>query len=493
MSVETPAQGVDEDATLVERVLDNPRPAAKVLTVAAVLVAVEFGALANTLVAPPPWDVVGALLPGFLQGVAAAIAGVGDAVATLPTLLSRSVVDNSGYQLPSGEWQGTFLGLSPALAWFVRVLLIYAYGFALLGVGYWGYLVYRDNYRRAAWAPIDDMVDRFRGHTWGNFGLAIIVLFVVMALFAPALGPTTVERNIADPYSYEVEYYDEEAGAVETVYVGEANGGSQSRGQGGENVGPLSYDDFGRFHPFGTLPSGKDLFTFMAAGARVSLFIGVVSLGLAGLFAVTFALMTAYYKGLVDLGVVIASDSIQALPQLLFIMLASFVLSGTWLASIYNGGLILALLFGLTGWPGLWRAVRGPALQVSEREWIDAAKSFGQKPGVTMRKHMLPYVVGYFLIYASLILGGVIIGVAGLSFLGLGINPPTPEWGRAVSAGQPYVATPSWHISLLPGILVVIVVTGFNALGDGIRDAIDPQSDAGLSGQEETAAAGGGA
>ncbi|WP_049981386.1 ABC transporter permease [Halolamina rubra] len=482
----------DEDATLRERLADEPAPALRVLAVVAALVAVEFGALAS-LVMSLPWEAVGAALPGFLQGVAATLAGVGDALAGLPTLLSRDVIPNGGYQLPSGEWENTFLGLSPAAAWLLRVALIYAYGFVWLLVGWWSYLVYRDNYRHADWAPVDDMVGRFRNHSWGLFGLAIIFSFVVLAVFAPALGPTTVEANIADPYLHSVEYFSEETGSVEEIYVGDANGESQSRGQGGENVGPLSYDQYDRFHPFGTLPSGKDLFTFMAAGARVSLFIGVLSLVLAGGAAVVFALATAYYKGLVDLGIVITSDSIQAMPQLLVIMLASFVLSGTWLANLYNGGLVLALLFGLTGWPGLWRAVRGPALQVSEREWVDAAKSFGQRPSVTMRKHMLPYVVGYLLIYASLTLGGVIIGVAGLSFLGLGINAPTPEWGRAVSAGQPYVATPSWHISLLPGILIVIVVTGFNALGDGIRDAIDPQSDVDTGQQDQTAAAGGGA
>ncbi len=482
----------DDEQPLRERIAETPGPAVRVAAVALALFAVEFGALAN-LVMSLPWEAVGSALPGFLQSIAGAIAGVGDALANLPTLLSRSVIDNSGYQLPSGEWVGTTLGLSPAVAWLLRVALIYAYAFAWLAVGWWGYLVYRDNYRYADWAPVDDMVDRFRNHSWGLLGFAVIFGFVVLAMFAPAMGPTTVEANIADPYLHTVEYYDAESDSVQEIYVGEANGEAQSTGQGGDNVGPLSYDQFDRFHPFGTLPSGKDLFTFMAAGARVSLFIGVVSLLIAGGIAVVFALATAYYKGLVDLGVVIASDSIQALPQLLFIMLASFVLSGTWLAELYNGGVVLALLFGLTGWPGLWRAVRGPALQVSEREWIDAAKSFGQRPSVTMRKHMLPYVVGYLLIYASLTLGGVIIGVAGLSFLGLGINAPTPEWGRAVSAGQPYVATPSWHISMIPGIVVVIVVTGFNALGDGIRDAIDPQSGVSTGQQDESAAAGGGA
>ena len=88
-------------------------------------------------------------------------------------------------------------------------------------------------------------------------------------------------------------------------------------------------------------------------------------------------------------------------------------------------------------------------------------------------------------------IGGAIIAVAGLSFLGLGINPPTPEWGRAVDIGQSYVTTASWHISFIPGVMIVLVVTAFNALGDGIRDAIDPQSESG-EGDAEVAAAGGG-
>ena len=151
----------------------------------------------------------------------------------------------------------------------------------------------------------------------------------------------------------------------------------------------------------------------------------------------------------------------------------------------------LTLLLAAFQWPYLWRAIRGPTFQVSEGEWIDAAESYGQRPIAVMQKHMLPYVVGYLLIYASLKLGGIIIAVAALSFLGPGVNPPTPEWGFAVSEGRSYIASPSWHISLIPGIAITIVV-GFNALGDGIRDAIDPES----GGSDEgagAAAAGGGA
>ncbi|MDB9281479.1 ABC transporter permease [Halorubrum ezzemoulense] len=480
----------DRDLPLSERITRNPGPAATWAAVVAVLIAAEFGAIVSGLLSVPPWGWVGGLVPGVVEPVAALLATVAERGAELPTITSRSVIDNTGYQTPSG-WEGTTLGLSPAVAWALRVAVIYTYSFTWLLVGWWGYTLYRRHYRIPDWTPRDDVVNRFRRHSWGLFGLTIVFAFVVMALFASVLGPTTVDQNIENPYENRIDYYNDETGQVESIFVGEANGDTQSRGQGDNNVGPLEYDQYDRFHPFGTLPDGKDLFTFMASGARVSLLVGLTSLGIAGGFAMVFAMLTAYYKGLVDLGVVIAGDSIQAMPQLLFIILASFVLSDTWIAEVYNGGLVLAILFGITGWPALWRAVRGPALQVSEREWIDAAKSYGQRPRVTMQKHMLPYVVGYFLIYASLSLGGVIIGIAGLSFLGLGIEAPVPEWGRAVSAGQPYVATQSWHISLIPGILVVIIVTGFNALGDGVRDAIDPESDIGDGGNENVAAGGG--
>jgi peptide/nickel transport system permease protein len=109
-----------------------------------------------------------------------------------------------------------------------------------------------------------------------------------------------------------------------------------------------------------------------------------------------------------------------------------------------------------------------------------------------MRRHILPYSVGYLLVYASMNLGGIIIGTAGLSFLGLGISPPTPEWGRLVNVGQPLLTTLSWHIAVIPGVLIVIVVTGFNALGDGVRDAIDAETDIGNEGEATTAASGAG-
>lgn len=486
-----------DDLTLRQGIAQNPMPAITWGMVLGLLIALEFGAFLETL-----FLLAEGVVKGYPLGDPAlqSIQGLKTSAGEIPTLLSRDVVPNQGWRAAkSGPWMGTFprnyglgFGLAPALAWLLRVGLIYAYSIAIVGWVLYGYEVFRSHYRQAAWTPRDDVLRRLRHHSWGKFGIAIVFAFVVMAVFAPSLSPAPLDQNIIEPFSYEIKYFNDETGEVETMLVGEANRFSESRGAGENNIGPWTYDDFDRFHPFGTLPNGKDLFTFMMFGARVSMFVGLLAITIMGVMATSFALLTAYYKGLVDLGVVIFGDSVMSIPQLLLLILVSAVFQGHWLDEIYNGGLLIALVFGLTGWPFLWRAVRGPAFQVSTEEWIDAARSYGQGASKTMQKHMLPYVVGYLLIYASLTLGGVILGTSALSFLGIGIHSPTPEWGRAVGMGQPYVATQSWHVSLLPGVMIVFIVTAFNALGDGIRDAIDPQSKGAETGATGAAAGGGG-
>lgn len=473
-----------DDDSLTTRVRENYRPAVSWFAVLVALVAVEFGALMSFVMAIP-WDTLVGGVAAFFRGrgvgvvanaliaFATPIADFGDTLASIPTLLSRDVIPNQGYNSPQSGWNGTFLGLSPAYAWGIRVLAIYAYGLAFLWWLYRGYLVYREHYRYADWTPSDDVTRRMRRHRWGTFGLVIVVFFLIMAVFAPALGTASVEQNIQEPYSYKITYYED--GEKKQITAGAANLQSASRGDR-KNTGIGAYDDFDRFHPFGTMPAGKDLFTFMVHGARVSMFIGLFATVLSSFIALVVALMAAYYRGMTDLLAVFVSDSIAAMPGLLALIMLSVVLRNSWISEIYSGGLLLALIFGGLGWTGLWRSIRGPALQTAQNEWVDAAESFGEKPRVIVRKHITPYVIGYLLVYASMTLGGVIIGTAGLSFLGIGINPPTPEWGRAVALGQGYITSQSWHISILPGLAIVVVVIGFNALGDGVRDVIDPES-----------------
>jgi len=524
-----------EDVPLRTRLARNPRPALAWTAVLALILALQAGALFEFLLVTTE-SVLGAALRGFLgvfgggggtavnasnatnatanvtgrapgSGVVAQVAAETlldpaiEFARSIPRLLSRETIPNQGWQASeNGPWQGTFptnfgaeSGLSPALAWGLRLFLIFAYVFVLLAWVWRGYDLFVEHYRYADWTPRDDVIRRLRTHRWGQFGMIIVIAFLTLATFAPAASPTTYDQNVLSPYEHSLKYYDEGAGEVVEIPVGQANLDTASRGNQGSNIGPLSYDQYGRFHPFGTMNNpGADLFTFMAFGARVSLFVGLLAIGISSFLATLFGLLTAYYKGMVDLSVVVVSDSIQSIPAILLLILLSVVFADHWLSSIYDGGFLIATILGVVYFPGLWRAVRGPAFQVSEQEWVDAARSYGQRPTRTMRKHMLPYILGYLLIYGSLTIGGVIITTSALSFLGIGINPPTPEWGRAVDQGRNYVTTQSWHIAFIPGIMIVLVVTAFNAMGDGIRDAIDPQSDTGEGAATEAAAATGG-
>jgi peptide/nickel transport system permease protein len=510
------------DSTFRERLKQNPGPALVWTAIAVALIALQLGALGETIMGLP-WDLflggIGDIVTGFLEAatgilpavlggalsavvggisaillaIAGALAAIGDAVASLPTLLTRELIPNQGYNNPNTPgWESTFLGLSPAIAWLIRFALVYAYAITLLAWAWRGFQIYRQHYRYADWTPADDIIDRFRGHSWGLFGLIAVFVFLVLGIFAPTLAPTTLNANIMNPYSHQTTYWSEQTGSVQQITVGAANIQSKSVGAS-SNVGIWSYDKFDRFHPLGTLPTGKDMFTSLAYGGRVSLFVGLVALSIAGGIAIVLALLTAYYKGLFDLVTVVASDAQSSMPFLLVVIMLSVIFNGSWIAQIYSGALLLAVLFGLWGWMGLWRAVRGPAFQVVESEWVDAAESFGEKPRVLVRKHVAPYTIGYLLIYGSMSIGGYMIAAAGLAFLGLGVTAPTPAWGRMISAGQSLLNTQSWHISIVPGLAITIVVLGFNALGDGIRDALDPQTESEGAAEAETAAAGGGA
>jgi peptide/nickel transport system permease protein len=509
------ATQVDDASDLTEntsgglwsRLTSNPEPAIRWGIVAAVLLTVQLGSFLGGILTLLDSIVMGVtaffdvLLGVFSPSLAGAVVdiqlavsgfieGVRSTAHNIPTLLSRDLIPNQGHQTASGGWEGTFMGLSPAVAWALRLSLVVVYSLFSFYWLYRGWFVFRQHYRKADWTPRDDMVNRLRSHSWGKFGVFVLVLFLTMSLFGSTMAPSTVNQNITSSYGHEIQYFSEETGEVETITPGQANFNSKSKGAGDQNIGVMSYDQYDRFHPFGTLTNGRDLFTYMMGGAQITLMVTGIAMGLASFIAALLALLSSYYTGVVDLSVLTIADGVVSIPRLLLLILVSVVFQSHWIAAVLDGGLLLALVFGLTTWPFLWRSLRGPALQVAQEEWIDAAKSFGQRPTTTMRKHMFPYILGYLLIYASMSVGGIIIGMASLSFLGngLGITPPTPAWGRAISLGQPYVSTQSWHISLIPGVMIVILVTGANALGDGIRDAIDPESEG--ASEDETGAGG---
>lgn len=428
---------------------------------------------------------------GFVRSEVAFYVGIIESLSETQTLLSRETIPNHGHQTPGGGWEGTFLGLSPRFAYLLRFTLVWVYAAIFFAWLWRGYTIYREHYRKADWTPRDDVVNRLRHHNWGMFGLAVVLAFIVFGAFAPALATYPVQDNIYQPYvDSDFEYYDEEAGEVVTTSHGDANLNSRSEGPGSDNVGINEYDDYGRYAPLGTTHQGEDMMTFLAYGAQTSLTIGFLSVALAAFIAMLLSLASAYYKGLVDLLVILSSDTIISIPIFVLVLMLTVLFNAGdhWLAQPMDGGLLLAVIFAFAYWPGMWRSIRGPSLQVAEEEWVDAAKSYGQAPLAIMRKHMAPYVMSYLIIYASLLLGGMIIVVSALSFLGYGISEPTPEWGRLISGGRGYIATQSWHISTVSGLLIALVVTGFNALGDGLRDAIDPEADANTSG-----GAGGGA
>jgi len=175
---------------------------------------------------------------------------------SIPTLTSHEVIfQNQGHRTPGGGWDGTFLGLSPAVAWGIWVAaLVYGYALAVIAWAWKGYNVFRDHYRQADWTPRDDTLRRFRNHYWGLFGLIVVLMFFVTALWAPAVSPVTAEQNIKSPYEYELEYLGDD-GEVTTVTPGRANLNTKSNRQ--NTIGPGSYDDYDRWHRSGRRRPGR--------------------------------------------------------------------------------------------------------------------------------------------------------------------------------------------------------------------------------------------
>jgi peptide/nickel transport system permease protein len=265
-----------------------------------------------------------------------------------------------------------------------------------------------------------------------RFGLAVLALAVLVAVFAPLLAvDPSVQRDI-----------------VATRFLP-----------------PLTTDLHGTFHLLGTDRFGRDVWARLAYGARVSLGVGLLAVMLSVAIGLVIGAAAGFWQGRVGLALLGVTDFALALPRVVLLLL----LASLWQPS---AALVIAVL-GLTGWMTIARLVHGEVRALSARPFVEGAVALGVNGPRVLIRHILPNALTPVIVAAALGIGNAIMLEAGLSFLGLGVQPPTPSWGNLIASGRDTLVNAPW-VATAPGVALVLVVVAATLLGDALRDRLDP-------------------
>lgn len=267
---------------------------------------------------------------------------------------------------------------------------------------------------------------RFKGNRLSVSGIVIVVTLITLSLLAPVIAPynpmTIDVHNVLSPPS--------------------------------------------AAHPFGTDELGRDVLSRMIWGSRVSLKVGFLAVGLAVTVGTIVGSVAGFYGGKVDQLLMRFVDIMLAFPTFFLILAVIAILE----PNIYN----IMIIIGLTGWMDVARLVRAEFLTLKERDFVLAAKALGAGDIRLMSTHMLPNALAPVFVAATFGVAGAILIESGLSFLGLGVQPPDPSWGNILTAGKDNIEV-AWWLSLFPGLAILVTVMSYNLVGEGLRDALDPR------------------
>ena len=275
-------------------------------------------------------------------------------------------------------------------------------------------------------SQIKEIFKRFKRNRMAVFGLVVIILLILCALFP----------SVIAPYGYDDQNLSEQF------------------------IAPCLA------HPFGTDNFGRDILSRVIYGCRISLLIGLISVSISCVLGVILGCIAGYYGNKVDNLVMRFIDIMLAIPQMLLAMSIVAALG------IGTENLILAIAIGSV--PGYARIVRGSILSVKGQEYIEAARSIGASDFRIITRHIVPNCLAPIIVQATMSIAPAILSTASMSFIGLGIEPPTPEWGSMLSAGRAYLRD-HWFVVTFPGVAIMLTVFAFNLFGDGLRDALDPK------------------